>query len=366
MNMNTENNKSFVILIVDDNMHNLQVLGGILREQNYSVLVVQNGTSALKMMERVRPHLILLDIMMPDIDGIQVCTMLKQNEWTASIPVIFISAKNDEATIVQGFNVGGVDYISKPFIPSELLARVRHQLMIAQNEKSLLEIIDTKNKFFSIVAHDLKSPINQIIGLSEILPAKLEKEDYARAIQYAQHIHEAAINQFKLLENLLDWARIQLGVLSPRIELIFPLDLFNEVTSLYQLAIIQKHLSVKLNVTADSMKADPRLLQTIVRNLLSNAIKFTPADGYITIECYQKNQSSIITVKNTGQGLTEVEMDQLRSNETYIDSSQHRNPNRGTGLGLRICKELLKLQNGHLEIDSQYGQWTMFTVTLPR
>lgn len=364
--MTNKSSKSFVILIVDDNLQNLQVLGGILREQNYSVLAVQNGASALKMMERIHPHLILLDIMMPDIDGIQVCTRLKQDANTADIPIIFISAKNDEATIVKGFNAGGADYVTKPFIASELLARVRHQLKIMQNERSLLEIIEMKNKFFSVVTQDLKNPIGKMIGLTSQLPQKIEKEDYTRAMLYAQEIHQSAVSQFKILENLLEWARIQLDAITPNSELVFPSDACNEAFSLFQISIVQKNITVKQNIAVDSIRTDPRLLQTILRNLISNAVKFTPQDGTIFIDAFQRDQSIVISVKNTGNGINESELENLRNQDTNIENIQHLSPDRGAGLGLKICKELLNLLNGQLEIDSHLGYWVKFMIVIPK
>lgn len=364
--MTQKSSKSFVILIVDDNLQNLQVLGGILREQNYSVLAVQNGASAIKMMERIHPHLILLDIMMPDIDGIQVCARLKQDSNTADIPIIFISAKNDEATIVKGFNAGGADYITKPFIASELLARVKHQLKISQNERSLLEIIEMKNKFFSVVTHNLKDPISKMIGLAAQLPQKIEKEDYTRAMLYAQEIHQSAVSQFKMLENLLEWARIQLDTITPISELVFPNDASNEALNIYQISILQKNISIKTNIAIDSIRTDPRLLQTILRNIISNAIKFTPQDGTIFIDAFLRDQSIVISIKNTGPGLNPSELEYLRSQDTNIENMQHINPNIGAGLGLKICKELLSILNGALEIDSHLGYWTKFMIILPK
>ena len=218
-----------VILVVDDQPINLKVIASVL-SADYSLSIANNGINALKMLEKGLPDLILLDIMMPEMDGYEVCKRVKENEKTKDIPIIFLTAKTDINDIIKGFDVGAVDYITKPFNPTEMKVRVvnhlnlyhakkeierMYQKLLMSQEalenanKQLEQTNKEKDKFFSIIAHDLKSPFNGIIGLSEMLRDDARILDTDSIIKYAGLIHSSTQQTFDLLKNLLEWARMQ-------------------------------------------------------------------------------------------------------------------------------------------------------------
>ena len=213
------------ILIVDDNEVNLDILLRTLKKQGHNVTAVTNGKDALKIAPRTQPDLILLDIMMPNMDGYDVCRELKMNEITKNIPVIFITAKNAVEDIVKGFQVGGVDYLAKPINRQEICARVKNQLvmrslissrgkMIAQLEssnKKLIEADKLKNKFLGMAAHDLRNPLSTIRGFSEILKKESTLSENKDAQEFLSIIHESSEYLLEIVNDLLDYSMIESG-----------------------------------------------------------------------------------------------------------------------------------------------------------
>lgn len=204
------------ILIIDDYPQNLKVLGTTLSNNNYDVIVVVDGNSGIRMAREQKPDLILLDVQMPEKNGFEVCKELKQMEETSQIPVIFLTSKIETEDIVKGFESGGVDYITKPFNPTELLARVKTHIEIKNNrqlleaqKKELKELNATKNKFLAIIAHDLKSPIGTLLGFAEIFKTDVENLSKDETVKYAEIIYESANRTSKTLQNLLFWALSQ-------------------------------------------------------------------------------------------------------------------------------------------------------------
>jgi len=167
--MSKDSTRKFKVLIVDDVPKNIQLAGSILQKEGYHISFANNGETALNLTKTNDFDLILLDIMMPEMDGFEVCGQLKQKPETRDIPIIFLTAKTGTESTIKGFEIGAVDYVTKPFNEKELLARVRTHLELRDAQKNLREANATKDKFFSIIAHDLKNPFNALLGLSKLL-----------------------------------------------------------------------------------------------------------------------------------------------------------------------------------------------------
>jgi len=218
MTQNPEEPGDLKILIVDDTPANIDVLDLFLEKEGYKISVVQSGESALDLANRISPDLILLDVMMPGIDGFETCLRLKANEKTHDIPIIFITARNEPTDIVKGFSVGGVDYITKPFSQEEVCARIHLHLKLktlmvdleTKNSK-LAQLNDLKNKFLGMASHDLRNPISTIQGFSKIMLDHGETLKEEAKKEFLQSIHKVSNDMLTLLDNLLNISTIESG-----------------------------------------------------------------------------------------------------------------------------------------------------------
>ncbi|QTA81389.1 Two component system response regulator histidine kinase [Desulfonema limicola] len=359
------------LLIVDDIAKNLQVLGNILSAKGYHYTPAMNGSQALKIIEKRPPDLILLDIMMPDMDGFEVCEKLKSSPETSDIPVIFLSAKTETEDIIKGFELGAVDYVTKPFCKQELLARIETHLDLKFARQKLQELNATKDKFFSIISHDLRSPFNAFIGLTELMIDSLAdfSKDEIKEMLVLQY--ENANRFFALLENLLTWSRIQRNLIECVPESLCVHDIIQNTISLFQSNAQQKQISLYNFTTKDTLVyADRNIINTIMRNLISNALKFTNSLGIIKVSesCIiadQDNKSYVeICVSDSGKG-----MDAKTLSGLFRIDVKHSEPGtageKGSGLGLILCKELIEKNQGRIYVESEPGKGTSFKFTLP-
>ncbi len=358
-------NEKGVILVVDDQPNNLKVIASVL-STDYTLSIANNGTNALKVLEKLTPDLILLDVMMPDLNGFEVCKIIKDNPAISNIPIIFLTAKTDINDMVKGFECGAVDYITKPFNPTEVRVRVKNHIKFHQANKQLDLSNKQKDKFFSIISHDLRSPFTGIMGLSYMISDKIKKGEFAGIEEYSQLILKASEDYLDLLNNLLNWARAQTDRLEVNLREVALKSLLEEILSIYRESAKQKDISLALSVDSDlSIFADMDMVKTILRNLLSNALKFTHPGGNVFINCKQVNNSDIsISVIDSGIGMSNEILDGLFK----IDRNVNRPGTQGessSGLGLIICKEFAEKQGGRLEVKSKEGSGTSFTLFLP-
>ncbi len=362
-------NEQALILIVDDMPLNLQILGNILDKNNYRTALAQNGEQVLNFVKKKLPDLILLDVMMPGIDGFMVCKILQQNPLTCEIPIIFITAKTEKEDIVKGLECGAVDYITKPFNSKELITRVNTHLdlktakiKLSQKITELKQANATKDKIFSIITHDLKDLFNVLLGFSEELMINMnidvsEKKD----IQIIQQISQQGNN---LLTNLLTWSRLQTETINFQPE---KLNLFNVFAGHISLETYAKTKNIKIynNIPTDILIfINEKVLNIIIHNLLSNAIKFTPKNGTITISSYKKYNKIETLITDTGVGIKPQNLDKVFRVDTNYKTSGTDGEN-GTGLGLILCKELIDKHDGSIWVESEENKGSKFYFTFP-
>lgn len=372
--MNSDSQKSIpTVLIVDDNPKNVQIIALLLRELKYKIIIAVSGNSAIDLVERARPDLILLDVMMPGMDGFETCQIIKSKSENENIPVIFLTALTEKVNIVKGFEAGGVDYITKPFNKEELVSRIKTHLDLkfARDEMQLMtnhlvELNSIKDKMFSVIGHDLRSPLGSIKMTLDFLKSDMSRqykaEDFHKAINIlAQTTDEV----FGLLENLLGWAKSQSGNLSVVPEDIKVIDLINSVYLLHKGSFTQKKLRFENNVDKENVVyADMNMLKTILRNLISNAIKYTPEGGNITINSNVLNDFTHIIVTDNGVGISFEDMPKLFDEKQHL-TTYGTNKESGSGLGLILCQSFVKSNNGQLMVESEQGKGSSFIVELP-
>ena len=355
-----------LILIVDDNLPNLQVLGQMLESEGFDIALANSGEQACKMVRSALPDLVLLDIMMPGLNGYEVCDILRDNPDTREIPVIFLTAKTQPDDILSGFRHGGVDYIVKPFQSAELLARVRTHVELKRSRQKLKELIAAKDRFFFILSHDLKSVISGIITLVEATLSDLNHNSTQNLSEYLTTVVRSGRHLYRLLHNLLDWATVQSGAMPFRPATIAVSELATVVVDLFQGHTASKQLTLVNEICPDhAVLADYDMTLTVLRNLVSNAIKFSQPGRRITLSSNRNGNSVHVSVCDNGVGIRPDDLPKLFQVDTNF-STPGTAKEKGTGLGLVLCRELLLKNGGDIRVESTPGEGATFTFHLPR
>jgi len=364
------------ILVVDDITKNLQVVGTVLRNQGYKVMAAASGAEALKCVRTQLPDLILLDLMMPEMDGLEVCRRLKSDSTTSQVPVIFLTASNEMEHLVNGFGVGAVDYVTKPFNPPELLARVRTHLELKHARERLREMNEEKNEFMGIAAHDLRNPLGAITGYAEILIEEMESlqpsvpEPGARAVreagECAGRIRETSRRMAEMVQNLLDANRIERGEMQLNLAL---LDLSQTVAAVLETqrpraVAKQQTLHWQNEAGAVSVLADATVLTQVIENLVSNAVKYSPAGKNIFVRLRRLQEGTLCEVQDEGPGLSAEDQKKLFGKFARLSSKPTGGEN-STGLGLSIVKKMVEAMNGRVWCESELGRGATFIVEFP-
>ena len=360
-----KDNKDCKILVVDDTPANIKVVTSILIEKDYDVYVANNGKKAV---EYTRDHdfdLILLDIMMPEMDGLEVCRIIKKTPKSHDIPVIFLTAHKEIDSIVKGFEAGGVDYITKPFNKIELLVRVKNHLELKFAKDELKIANATKDTFFSIIAHDLKGPLTSISAMIDMALEDTSNFNHEELFSTLR-LTERSINRLKsMLSNLLYWAQAQKDSLVYNYEKFDINSIINENTELLTESANKKNIIISSKVNEKTFVfADKESMRTVFRNLISNAIKFTPIGGQIDILSVNRDHYVELSVKDTGIGIKPENIEKIFDiNRRWRTKGTEGED--GTGLGLFLCTEFVKKNGGELIVKSESGKGSSFIFTLP-
>jgi two-component system sensor histidine kinase/response regulator len=352
------------VLVVDDISQNLQVVGTMLRVEGYQVTPATSGSQALERAQSRPPDLILLDLMMPDMDGLEVCRRLKADPSTREIPIIFLTASNEMEHLVQGFEAGAVDYVTKPFNAPELLARVRTHLELKHARQRLREMNNEKNEFMGIAAHDLRSPLNAVKGYSEMV-----LEDPALGLENAeliQRIHEAAARMAEMVQNLLDANRIERGEMQLHLA---PIDLAAAVPAVLETQrpraeAKQQTLHWQNKAGPVPVLADATVLTQVIENLVSNAVKYSPPGKNIYVRLCRSPEGTRCEVQDEGPGLSAEDQKKLFGKFARLSAKPTGGEN-ATGLGLSIVKKMVEAMNGQVWCESEPGKGALFVVQFP-
>lgn len=371
------------ILIVDDVPHNLELLSAMLVKRGYVVRPALNGIVALRAAQANPPDLILLDINMPEMNGYEVCQQLKAADITRDIPVIFISALDETIDKVRAFEIGGVDYVTKPFQVEEVLARIETQLMLYRQRQELerqrheLEILRErerqyfnemnriKDEFVRTVSHDLKNPISVVVGYVHLLRegGNIVDED---DLLYLDRIEEGAESMRALIMNLLDLARLEAGsalTLEPH-----GLSEFLRICMEgFELAAESKDIELVFIPPSEDliMGFDRTRMVQAISNLLSNAIKYTREGGRVELRAEVHVDRVSISVCDNGVGIPAEDLPRLFQKFYRVQRNIDLSGTEGTGLGLSIVKAVIEQHQGSIVVESEVGMGTTFHITLP-
>ena len=360
------------ILIVDDTPANIDVLDQMLEAEGHKISVAASGEAALKLAAKIVPDLILLDIMMPGIDGFETCRRLVADPATRDIPILFITAKSEAEDVVKGFTLGAVDYIAKPFREEEVLTRVRFHLQrkhllqeLRDKNQKLTEVNDLKNKFLGMASHDLKNPITSIRGYARILLDQGENLPADTRTEFLGAIHEITGNMLELLGDLLNISMIESGRLELRLKTGSLHDLIEKRLS------VHRFLAEKKNIALDATLADlpPFAFDTnriaqVIDNLLSNAIKFSPPGTRVHIALEAAGMCAEFSVRDEGPGLSSEDQGKLFGPFQKL-ASRPTGDEPSHGLGLAIAKKMVEAHCGRLGVESCPGQGSTFRFEIP-
>ena len=358
------------VLIVDDLPNNLRLLSIMLTEKGYQVRKAINGQMALNTVRSLIPDLILLDINMPDLNGYQVCEQLKADEKTREIPVIFISALDDVLDKVKAFQVGGVDYISKPFQGEEVMARIENQLTISRQKKQLQNEIQERQKaeetleiYLHAVSHDLRNPV---IGMSMILN-NLIKNSQGETKEVSQKILQQMANscdrQLTLIDSLVESRQNDLWGVSLELKPLSLYEIGQQISQEWELRLRENQATLINNFSPDLplVNADAHHLWRVFENLLANALKHNPQGIIITFSARLEGNYLRCSIADNGVGISETQRKQL------FDRYQRGNNNNqiSLGLGLYLCRQIIHAHGGEIGIMNNDEKGSQFWFTLP-
>lgn len=367
------NPSDYTILIVDDNQTNIILLQAILKRAKYNTVSATNGTDALRIMQEMHPDLVLLDIMMPDMDGYEVARRKDEIEDIQSIPFLFVTALSDTNSMVKGFKAGCSDFITKPFNTEEILIRIHHQIINVENRRiinskneELKSLIRNRDKLYAVVAHDLRSPLGTIKSVLDILDENLNSEIIGFELYDLLHATtESADELFGLLENLLFWTRTQMGklIFQPK-EIKITDAVTDAIKATSSMSNIHRiDISYSDNTGNATVLADKNMITTVIRNILANAIKFSDEDSSIEIETKIVDNQLSCSITDHGCGMDDEVKQALQQQISITTTGKHQE--EGTGLGLTLCREFIRAHNGNLSFESEMNVGTTFTFTIP-
>ena len=363
----TRKEEKDVLLIVDDNPTNLGVLFDYLRNSDFKVLVAEDGEGALARASYAKPDIILLDVVMSGTDGFETCRRLKENEETKDIPVIFMTALADTIDKVKGFEVGAVDYITKPLHHEEVLARITTHLTIRKLQKNLQEQIDERDKlieeldaFAHTVAHDLKGPLGSIIGYIDFLETDEGKTSVEKQKELLKFIGRTAQKMNTIIQELLLLASVRKGKMKTK-----SLDMAQIVTEARsRLSFMTEEYKAVFTVPEEWPVAMgyPSWVEEIWVNYISNAIKYGGKLPHVELGATVQEDGMIrFWVQDNGPGLTPEEQKKLFVPFTRLDQVRAE----GHGLGLSIVQRIAERLGGNVGVESTVGQGSRFFFTLP-
>jgi len=379
--------KANSVLIVDNDVAVIRVLMGILN-QDYIVYAERDSRNCIDVVKRLRPDLILLDILMPEIDGYEVLETLKEDNDSKDIPVIFVTGLTESENEVKGLALGAADYINKPFNAPVVKMRVKSQMKIVNQMRKIqslkeaeeierqrkLEILEESNKaksrFLARMSHEIRTPMNAIISMAELA---LRSDKLSTTHEHVFTVKQAGTSLLAIINDILDISKIESGKfeLTPH-DYLFS-SLLDDVVSIIRMQTIESHLRFIVNVDInipDSLYGDEVRIRQVLLNLLSNAVKFTDSGGLVALRIRGEMGSEnivnmTIDVEDSGIGIKKDDMRSLFGEYTQLDREKS-NAVEGTGLGLAISKHIVETMGGDIQVRSDYGKGSTFTVTFPQ
>lgn len=361
-----------VILVIDDSPLDRKLISKVLERQNFKVFSAGSGEEGINMIGSVLPDLILLDIMMEGMNGLETCEKLKEMPECQNVAIIFMTGKTDSDSILQAFSEGASDYITKPYRIKEALARIETHLKVRsllQQHKAFIQALTKanteKSKFLGIASHDLKNPLISINGLAGFLASGKFGALSATQAEMASSIFEASEAMLALVNDLFDVALIETGQLNVEID---EVDLYSVVktsVNLYRVTAGKKDIEIEFieRDTPQKVRCDKRQVRRVMDNLLSNAIKFSEPNTKISVILESDKNWVFFRVADEGPGIPVDEFDKLFGSFSKT-SVKPTGGETSTGLGLNICKKVMQAHGGDIYAENLPEKGAQFSVQL--
>ncbi len=388
------NKRKFKILTVDDNIKNIQVVGSILKESDYQVGFAFNGTQAIELLSSSDDYdLVLLDVNMPGIDGYETCRRIRKNKQLKDIPVIFLTALDDTKNLVEGFEAGGQDYITKPFNTQELLMRVQthvelkhsreqlknanllleqkvaertHQLSEANKElvkvnNELQGLDEVKADFLKLISHEINTPLNGIIGFTSILKEELANNKFYELLQYLD-VSAKRLEKFAQLSLLVTEFRTKKKAIATRsLEL---MSIFSQVIDVLKEPIENKQIDVAFDFASDDeavVYGEPELVRLCLERILNNSVRYSPVKGVVTISMYKEDKATSVVFSDQGKGFAEKILNApfrlFNIGEEHLDEDK--------GISLALTKMIMDAHGGAIEIANNNSGGGVVKLSFP-
>jgi len=363
-NMETNNG---CLLVIDDQEVNIQVVGAVLGKLGFEILPATSGPQALKRLSIRQPDLILLDLLMPDMDGFELCRHIRENPEWAEIPIIFVSSADDKELVVRAFESGGVDYITKPFNHAELISRIRTHVALKAARDELKQLAEDKDELLGVLTHDLKSHLGGMDMSAQILRDCTAAVDNPKLRLMAENISNSSSQMLAFVKEFLANASADHG-LSIKPEPISLKEAASHAVQQYQEAAKRKNLEFQTVLEGNGVlvQADAAALEQVLDNLVSNAIKFSPPGKQIRVTVREPGARYVeCQVQDEGPGFTDEDKARMFRRYSRL-SARPTGGEPSTGLGLSIVKKLVLAMNGELACESTSGSGAIFAFRLPR
>ena len=399
-NINSSSKDKYKVLIVDDEYVNLKVLKNYLSNDTFEVLEASSGKEALRIIdENVDLDLVILDMMMPDISGTEVCEIIRKKQSILELPVLIMTANSNVEHLVISFECGANDYLSKPFNMHELLCRINtlitlkhsvkkalslvNELGIAKNQVEALSVQNAeasrrveeliaydkvKTDFLTNMSHELRTPLNVICSTIQLLKSLDGSKNLGdeKIKYYINIMNQNSLRLLRLINNIIDTNKIEADYISLNLkngDIVYVVEEISQSVAEY----IKSHeitLIFDTDVEEKIIAFDEEKIERIMLNLLSNAVKFTHKKGSILVNIYDKGDFIEISVKDTGIGIPKGKLGFVFERFAQIDKSTSRH-NEGSGIGLALVKSLVEMHEGRISVNSEEGKGSEFVINLP-
>ncbi|MBN1221141.1 MAG: response regulator [Anaerolineae bacterium] len=359
------------VLVVDDEPIVREMMEGFLAPVGYDVICVESGPEALEQIGNVNPDVILLDVMMPDMSGFELCERLKADKRWQHIPIILVTALSSKDDLVRGFDAGADDFLNKPVDSVELRARVRSLLRVKKQYDELESTLRLREDLTHMIVHDIRTPLTAILGYSELLLVRntlsaADAEDVSSIQQQAYRLNE-------FLNDMLILAKLEAEKLILNRSMVNMNELVQQIKTNYDVVAQSKRISFVADLSPESQLVllDANLFQRVLENLISNALKFSPSESMVALQVSYPQARTLfsssvprvrIKIMDQGPGITEEYRNRIFDKYEIVRMDEGRDPQ--IGLGLAFCKMVIEAHGGRIFVEPNQPTGSIFIVEI--